>query len=143
MDYLVAKIILFLFPLRLRALYRGLKITTMSCNCNKSQPLPSCISNLVIGEVADISADYYAVLKTANGTWLYDTFLLYNTSTLAIEDFNVRIGHVYEISISNKADANIETKTDFTIEGQTVQCVSVEFYQSDASINSQTLTLQP
>jgi len=115
----------------------------MSCNCNKAQPLPSCITTLIIGGVADTSEDYYVVVKTASGTWLYDAFVVYATSLLAIEDFNFRIGHIYDIYISNKADSNIEIKTDFTVDGQTVQCVSVEFYQSDASLNSQTLTLQP
>lgn len=115
----------------------------MSCNCNKAQSLPSCITTLIIGEVADTSADYYIVAKTANGTWLYDAFFVYGTSLLAIEDFNFRIGHVYDIHVSNQADGNIEVKTDFTIDGQTVQCVSVEFFQSDSSLDSQTLTLQP
>lgn len=113
----------------------------MNCNCNKALPLPNCINTLIIGEVADSAADYYAVLKTANGTWLYDTFYLYGSSTLAIDAFDFRIRHKYQLTLSNKADANIETTTDFTIEGQTVSCITLEFYQCDTVIDSQTITL--
>lgn len=122
----------------------------MSCNCNKAKPLPSCLAQLIIGEVADTGADYYAVLKTPDGhTDIYDAVNVYGTALFAIDDITVRTGTNYELWLTLKDAANIEEKTLLTI-GETteIECINIEFYQAfepdkdNKVFETQTITLE-
>lgn len=102
----------------------------MSCNCNKAKPLPSCLTSLVLGSVADTSQDYNVIFETPDGRRdIYEAFNVYQTTTMAVEPTYLRVGTQYKVWLTLASAANVETKTTLTIGDTETDCIEVEFYQ--------------
>lgn len=113
----------------------------MGCNCNKAKDLPNCIDALSIGEVDD-SVDYLVIFKLPTGALnVYEGAFLYGNSLLVVTDFQVRLNTTYEIWVTKVSDSNIQNRTDFTIDGQIVNCVNAQFIQTDVSFDYIALSL--
>lgn len=102
----------------------------MSCNCNKAKPLPSCVTSIVLGEVADTGETYSVILETPDGHRdKYDATNVYGTLKMAFEPEALRTGTEYKVWLTNDSAGNIEEKTELTI-GDTdeITCILIEFY---------------
>lgn len=118
----------------------------MSCDCNKSKNLPSCITSLIIGEVADSTVDYWVIFKTPDGRIdKYTGEVVVYTDLISVTDIEVRIGTQYEVWITAQDAQNIDSRTDFTVNGETdtTTCVLITFNNCDdySTFSSQTVTL--
>lgn len=120
----------------------------MSCNCSKAKPVPSCVTQLIIGSL-DAAYDYYAVFQTPDGrTDKYDMANIYGTMLHAIEDFTFRAGTQYEVWVSRADADNINERTTFTVDGTSLTCFLIEFtpvYDTDNETiewDAQTVTLE-
>ena len=117
----------------------------MPCNCDNAKPIPSCVTTLVIGDVADASINYYVYFKTPDGRVdRYPSGDVVYTDIIGVENIEVRIGTQYEVWITKQTALNSEERTAFTVAGQTetTTCLLVEFTQCSAEFTQQTITLE-
>lgn len=101
-----------------------------ACNCSKAKPLPSCLTSLIVGEVADTAADYYFILETADGRRdKFEASNVYGTLKMSFEPEGLRTGTEYKLWLTAADANNIEEKTEMTI-GDTdeITCILIEFY---------------
>lgn len=113
----------------------------MSCNCSKAKPIPSCVTDLIIGS-ANTSYNYLVYLRTATGrTDVYTGAFIYGTDSLSISDFNVRIGDQYEIWITKEDADSIEDREEFTVDGQSVTCIEAQFEYCAHELSTQEIRL--
>lgn len=116
----------------------------MSCECTTANKIPSCIDTLIIGLVANPSANYYVYLKTPDGRIdRYESVDVVYTDQIGIESPNVRIGTTYEIWVTLKADEQLNERVSFTPFGTTtaVTCVNVEFTYCDSGFTYQYISV--
>ena len=106
----------------------------MSCNCTKIKDLPTCINELIIGEITPISQDVYVFIKN---TTLNQTTRLTGDSdadglvTVDLADLPVNFfseNYTYEIYIT-VLSAGPSDKETLTIDTTSDTCVMVRFYR--------------
>lgn len=107
----------------------------MSCLCVNAKPLPNCFTSLLIG-VAAVNTDYNVCFRTPTGRIdVYPVTSDVSTGEVIIEDAYFRIGDIYEMWLVPQ-DGNINDLQSFTVGGESVLCVNVEFQYTNASFGA-------
>ncbi len=112
----------------------------MHCTCNKTLPLPCCITNLTIG-TASPDTNYLVIFKTPDGRTDVLPATSTNTGAVIIQNGEYRTGTVYEIWLSPITATGIEQRQAFAIGEVEVECVTQLFEYCNTPIANQSITL--
>lgn len=120
----------------------------MTCSCLQTNPLPSCMTSLVIGTIPDHNANVNVLLRS-DATGRVNIFSTTSSNTgqvsidLSVDDMFL-VGHSYTVEVKQ----GLTTSLPITIDGETETCVSVTFESmldelgNSYPVTSQTLTLK-
>lgn len=111
----------------------------MSCQCAIAKDLPSVITTLTIG-TASANTAYKVYFETPTGRIDQYSATSNGSGVISITNTGFRIGEIYEVWITT-ASANINDRTAFTVSGESVTCVYVEFKYTGATFSTQSITL--
>lgn len=107
-----------------------------SCTeCIKPKPIARCLTNLIIGTIADLNTDidvFITNLTTERKTVFEVTSDGAGLVTVPIEGFKFSENHSYEITIVKDGSDNIGEHLDITIGSSVSKCIQLRF---DNSIN--------
>jgi len=111
----------------------------MSCICTNAKNLPNCIDSLNIG-YASANTDYNVCFKLPTGR--IDVYPVTSDANglITVEDGEWRIGDIYELWIALDTD-NINAMHSFTVGGEAVSCLNIEFDYCNVSFAEQTIEL--
>lgn len=102
----------------------------MGCDCTKAKPVPACVTALTIG-VGDGDTDYIVVLKTSDNR--IDTYPVTSDEfgNIVVPSPRVRTNTTYEMWVAYDdlpyAPSNINERQTFTVGGEDVECLYIEF----------------
>lgn len=115
----------------------------MSCEtCIQVKPIPVCISEIVIGTIADINTDVLIKLKNvSNGRIIFLSSSSDGAGLIALDVSEIKLttSH-YEISVHDTDDVSI--LHDITIGGESSDCIDIPFEFCNDIFDSVTLTLK-
>jgi len=123
----------------------------MSCSsCNKTKKVLSCTTSLTIGTSALLNTALYVYIKsnTTGRVYRYSVTSTAGgviTPTITAQQFAE--GHDYELWTTLATATNVDEKINFTIDGETVNCLAIQFqriYNNSDTLQSgaQTLSLE-
>ena len=117
----------------------------MACDCDNSNSVPNCFTNLIIGEVVNANVDYWVYFKRADGSMKrYPSVDIVYTYLIGVNNAELRCGEVYEVFVTRQNTDDISDRVGFTPNEATapVTCVSVKFDYCADLHDTQTITLQ-
>lgn len=122
----------------------------MSCSsCAKTKPILSCVTELTVGTVANLTTALYIYIRNNTTNRLYrfeETSSGAGLVVVTLDEVQMIPGHNYELWVTLASATNIEQKLDVTIGDETNDCFDVSFqrvFNTDNSLRSgaQTLTI--
>lgn len=107
----------------------------MSCLiCQKTSPIPTCTSTLILGTIANLNTAVYIYIKDLSTDRLQREGVSSNGSgQVSLLMSNAprfyQKGHIYEVFVTLQSSSDITNTIDLTISGTAYDCLQLTFWE--------------